>query len=86
MSRSRRTSDTPEVANIINQKNNNIKVLLFVKKNDGEGSDFYYLGNMDVDSYSDTEMKSRDEQVPVVNIQFNMEEPVPQNIYDYLEA
>ena len=83
MSRSRRTSKSTEVATIINQPNNNIKVLLFVKKNDAEGTDFYYLGEMNYNSYYDTKMKSGES---VVNIRFNMETAVPQNLYDYLEG
>lgn len=31
--------------------------MLFVKKSDDEGSDFYYLGNMIYSSFEDTKMK-----------------------------
>lgn len=64
--------------------------MLFVKKNDDEGSDFYYLGNMIYNSFEDTKMTAikdgKSEQVPVVNIQFAMQNPLPQNLYNYLEA
>ena len=87
MSRSRRTSKADEVAALIDQPNNNIKIMLFVKKNDGEGSDFYYMGKMKYNSFADTTMKDKDgSRVSVVNIQFDMEIPVPQNLYNYLEA
>lgn len=87
MSRSRRNSKSDEVAALIDQPNNNIKIMLFVKKNDGEGSDFYYMGKMKYNSYEDTTMKDKDgTNVSVVNIQFDMENPVPQNLYNYLEA
>lgn len=86
MSRSRRTSASEEVAKIIEQPQNNIRVMLFVKKSDDEGSDFYYLGDMKYDSFEDTKMNSTEGKVDVVNIQFNMETPVPQNLYNYLEA
>lgn len=87
MSRSRRNSKSDEVAALIDQPNNNIKIMLFVKKNDGEGSDFYYMGKMKYNSYEDTTMKDKDgSNVSVVNIQFDMENPVPQNLYNYLEA
>ena len=87
MSRSRRTSQTEEVAALINQPENNIKIMLFVKKNDGEGSDFYYMGQLKYNSFTDTTMKDKDgADVPVVNIQFDMENPVPQNLYNYLVA
>ena len=85
MSRSRRTSESDEVAALINQNSNNIKIMLFVKKNDGEGSDFYYMGKMRYNSFKDTFMKDKDgSDVSVVNIQFDMENPVPQNLYNYL--
>jgi len=87
MSRSRRTSEADEVAALIDQKQNNIKIMLFVKKDDGEGRDFYYLGKMYTNSFEDTTMKDKDGlDVSVVNIQFDMENPVPQNLYDYIEA
>lgn len=86
MSRSRRTSKSDEVSQIINQNQNKIKVMLFVKKDDSEGSDFYYMGKMLYHSYEDTFMKAKDETVPVVNIQFNMETPVSKNLYNYLES
>ncbi len=90
MSRSRRTSQSDEVAALINQNENHIKTMLFVKKNDDEGSDFYYLGNMIYNSFEDTKMTAikdgKSEQVPVVNIQFAMQNPLPQNLYNYLEA
>ena len=83
MSRSRRTSKSEEVATIINQPRNNIRVMLFIKKDDAEGTDFYYLGKMNYNSYLDTTMKSGES---VVNIQFDMETPVPQNLYNYFEG
>lgn len=78
MSRNRRTSKSGEVAALINQRQNNIKIMLFVKRNDREGRDFYYLGRMYTDSFEDTTMNS----MPVVNIKFNLETPIPQNLYD----
>lgn len=61
--------------------------MLFVKKNDGEGSDFYYMGKMKYNSFKDTTMKDKDgADVSVVNIQFDMENPVPQNRFKYLES
>lgn len=90
MSRSRRTSTTEEVSALINQSKNHIKAMLFVKKSDDEGSDFYYLGNMIYNSFEDTKMNSENdgkiEKVPVVNIQFRMKNPVPQQLYNYLES
>ena len=60
-----------------------MKVLLFIKKDDAEGKDFYYLGKMNYNSFEDTTMKSGES---VVNIRFDMETPVPQNLFNYLEG
>lgn len=48
-----------------------------------EGTDFYYLGKMNYNSFEDTTMKSGES---VVNIRFDMETPVPQNLFNYLEG
>ena len=72
-----------EVAAIIAQPENNIKVLLFIKKDDAEGTDFYYLGKMKYNSFEDSTMKSGES---VVNIRFDMETPVPQTLYNYFEG
>ena len=42
--RSNRTLESEEVKKIIDAKENHIDVHIFVKKDDDEGSDFYYLG------------------------------------------
>ncbi|MBR6297407.1 MAG: DEAD/DEAH box helicase [Treponema sp.] len=85
-SRSRRTSESDEVSALIHQQDNNIRIMLFVKKDDAEGSDFYFMGDMKFESFEDTTMNSDKGQVPVVNIKFDMETPVPQNLYAYLEG
>lgn len=85
-SRSRRTSKSEEVSALIHQAENNIRILLFVKKDDAEGTDFYYMGDMKFHSFEDTTMNVKDGSVSVVNIQFDMETPVPQNLYNYLET
>lgn len=60
--------------------------MLFVKKNDDEGSDFYYMGRLRYNSSEDTTMKNTDgKNVPVVNIRFDMMSPVPENLYNYFE-
>ncbi len=85
-SRSRRTSKSKEVAAIIDQKTNKIEIPLFIKKSDAEGSDFYYMGNCILNNYKNTKMNDGDEIVPVVNIIFKMNTPVPKNLYNYLVA
>lgn len=86
MSKNKRTSTSPDVSTILAQKINNVKIPLFVKKNDNEGTDFYYLGNLQSDTFEDTTMKSNGTSVSVVNIQFDLETPVREDILEYLEA
>ena len=86
MSKNKRTSSSPDVSEIINQSRNNIQIPLFVKKSDNEGSDFYYLGPMKELSYKDTKMKANGELVNVVNVIFSIDNPLPHNLYNYLES
>ncbi|MBB5219914.1 superfamily II DNA or RNA helicase [Treponema rectale] len=85
MSKSKRSLTSPDVSSILNQADNHIQIMLFVKKDDNEGTDFYYMGNMKTvkESAEQTQMESGES---VVNIQFDMETPVTQNMYNYLEG
>ena len=45
------------------------------------------MGKMKYNSFEDITMKDKDgTDVSVVNIQFNMENLVPQNLFNYLES
>lgn len=85
MSKSKRSLTSPDVSSILNQADNHIQIMLFVKKDDNEGTDFYYMGNMSTvkESAEQTQMESGES---VVNIQFDMETPLTQNMYNYLEG
>jgi len=43
MTRSRVSLDSDETQKLIHYRENGLKILLFIKKSDGEGSDFYYM-------------------------------------------
>ena len=67
----------------------NSRPRLFIKKDDAEGKDFYYIGKMitDFDSKEQTQIPNeKGQMLPVVNIQFDIVPPVPQNLYNYLEG
>ncbi len=88
MSKNKRHLNSPDVEKIIHQDINNINLYLFIKKNDSEGSEFYYLGKLNTVKNSAQESiikNDNDEQLSVVNIQFDMQTPVPQNLYHYFE-
>jgi hypothetical protein len=42
-----------EVERIINYQQNNLSIMIFLKKSDNEGSDYYYLGNADIHGFSE---------------------------------
>lgn len=89
MSKNKRYLNSPDVEAILNQENNNIQIELFIKKDDNEGTDFYYIGNMKTDYESKEQTQIPDEKgqmLPVVNLQFDIVPSVPQNLYNYLEA
>jgi superfamily II DNA or RNA helicase/HKD family nuclease len=84
MSKNKRTSSSPDVQAIINQQTNNILLPLFVKKDDNDGTDFYYLGNMHHVSFEDTTMKNDDADISVVRMQFDLLSALPQELFRYL--
>lgn len=85
--RSRRTTQSEEVRKIIESEERHIDIHLFVKKDDDEGGDFYYLGEVkpDKESVQDTVMLNKEDQkLPVVTMNLLLKESVDQQIYDYL--
>ena len=59
---------------------------LFVKKDNGEGKDFYFLGKCTAKSESATETKVEEngKEYPVVTIEVMLEQPIQYDIYHYL--
>lgn len=89
MSKNKRYLNSPDVDAILNQERNNIQIELFIKKDDNEGTDFYYIGKMktDYESREQTQIENeKGQMLPVVNLQFDVLPSVPQNLYNYLEA
>jgi len=79
-SRSNRKLESSEIQNIISSK----RILLFVKKEDGEGTDFYYLGDVSIVKDSVKQDKMQDSGSPVVHFTFDLDEPVTETLYTYL--
>ncbi len=60
-----------------------------MKKDNGEGSDFYYLGEAKPDINNVTEEKMTDKngkQLPVVTINMQFEHAVDNKLYHYLRS
>ncbi|PIC99375.1 DUF3427 domain-containing protein [Sporosarcina sp. P29] len=85
--RSNRTLRSNEVQTIIQAKEKEIDIHLFVKKDDDEGTDFYYLGKGLPDQQSVVEdhmIDGKGKCLPVVHMNMVMEYPVENTLYDYL--
>jgi hypothetical protein len=86
MSKSRRTLTSPDVQAIQNYKQG-LRIPLFIKKCNDEGTDFYYMGEMKPieDSFREKEMSAGDgKKVSVVQIDFNLNKPVEESLYNYI--
>jgi hypothetical protein len=64
-----------------------MRIPLFVKKNNSEGLEFYYLGNITVKKETAIEKLIPDDKgknVSVVEMHFLLEHPVEKSLYDYI--
>lgn len=85
MTRSRVNMNSKEIIDIKNYFKTGMRILLFVKKSDSEGSDFYYMGDMEPIYFAEKEIKNDDDKIlPIVNITYSMKTPVDEKILDYL--
>jgi superfamily II DNA or RNA helicase len=87
MSKSKRTLNSPDVNDIRNYKNFNMRIPLFVKKSNDEGTDFYYLGEISpiIDSFEQSYIKDDSQNdVPVVKIIFKIEPMMDENLFTYI--
>ncbi|WLV25289.1 DEAD/DEAH box helicase [Aciduricibacillus chroicocephali] len=85
--RSNRTINSGEVQKIIHAEQEGYDIHIFVKKDDDEGRDFYYLGRALPDSQSVKQEEMNDKkgkQLPVVTMNMMMEKPVEHKLYHYL--
>ena len=79
-SRSNRKLESNEIKDVINSN----RILLFVKKEDGEGTDFYFMGDVNIIPDSIEQSYMPDSKMPVVHFKFHLEQPVVFNIYNYI--
>jgi len=82
MSKSRRTLTSPEIELFKAHDINNLRIPLFIKKDNIEGKDFYYMGDISPrnESFEQTAISG----VSVVKIEFDMHTEVRSDIYKYL--
>ncbi len=85
MTRSRVSIDSPEAQEIIHYRDNGLRIYLFIKKSDGEGTDFYYMGKAIPVEYVQTTISDKNgRQLPIMNFKLKLEKAVRNDIYDYL--
>lgn len=59
---------------------------LFVKKSDGEGTDFYYMGTFEIDNIKGTAKKNNKGVLqPICDVTLKMNESIREDIFDYLQ-
>ncbi|MDR7329060.1 DUF3427 domain-containing protein [Corynebacterium guangdongense] len=81
-SRHGRTLASRELAPILR---NELTVMLFVKKSDSEGQDFYYLGEVQAKNPNQEYLfNDQNQHLPVVSMDLVLEHPVDLELYDYL--
>ena len=73
----------------IKNHNNKLRLPFFMKKHNGEGSDFYYMGDIKPvdDSFVETTIKNdKDKSVSVVKVILELKNPLESTIYNYLTS
>jgi hypothetical protein len=86
ISKSRRNLKSPEIVAMRIQRGK-IRMPLFVKKNDDEGIDFYYLGDVTPKENGFKEAKMKDSEgrdVAIVQVTFDLSHPVEEHLYNYI--
>lgn len=81
-SRSNRKIESAEIQNVIKSE----RILLFVKKEDAEGTDFYYMGDCSIIPNSIEQSQMPDTNQPVVHFKFKLDKPVDEYLYDYITS
>ncbi|MCB0646624.1 MAG: DUF3427 domain-containing protein [Saprospiraceae bacterium] len=79
-SRSNRRLESNEIKDVTSSK----RILLFVKKQDGEGTDFYFLGDVSIVPNSVEQSYMPDSHLPVVHFKFHLDRPVIDSLYRYI--
>ena len=86
MSKSKRNLKSNDVQSILGN-NGKIRLPLFIKKSNDEGSEFYYMGDVspEKDKVEQTTMNNdKGQKVSVVKFRFNLHHPVSEVMYNYI--
>lgn len=87
MTRSRVSLDSTETTEIINASKSGLKILLFLKKSDGEGTDFYYMGEVNPIKWEQTTISDNNgNKLPIMNFKLELKDEARKDIFDYFTA
>ena len=84
MSKSRRRLESADVQKFRKAQELSIRLPLFIKKENAEGDDFYYMGDVTPVPDQFTQTTIGEDQVPVVKMMFTLDEPVERSLYEYI--
>lgn len=70
---------SPELMKIINYRDNNLKIMIFLKKSDNEGGEHYYLGLADIHSYQEKALDNK----RVMQFILRLTTPLLDSYFDY---
>lgn len=88
LSKSKRTLESPDVKSIMNYEDG-LRLPLFIKKSNDEGTDFYYMGEVTPIENGFIQSSMSDDHgrnVSVVKVLFNLHPPVEDHIYKYITS
>ena len=87
-SKNSRTLKSGDVIDIIESSQNNMRLPLFLKKDDNEGLDFYFLGDLKVDKSFLEETfiidKKNDKKKAIVKMRMHLDKPIKEDLYRYI--
>ena len=87
-SKNSRTFKSGDVIEIIESSQNNMRLPLFLKKDDNEGLDFYFLGDLKVDKSFLEETfiidKKNDKKKAIVKMRMHLDKPIKEDLYRYI--
>lgn len=75
------SKDSVAAQKIIHSQDMGLKMYLFIKKNNGEGSDFYYMGKVRPIAWRETTILNDDgKELPIMNFQLELKDSVRDDI------
>jgi superfamily II DNA or RNA helicase/HKD family nuclease len=87
-SKSNRTLKSSEIIKLSNSKEENLRVLLFIQKSNDEGTDFYFVGDLEVIKESirqDSKINEKtNKNIPVVHFNYRLVDSVEDSLYNYI--